>query len=124
MNPERTPAVLLRELSGELRELSEAGEKFGPSRRKLALAQAQYERTMAEKLIELQSEYRESGERLPGEEMRKAICHDRMDEELRDQLLICEAEVDALEKFIRVKTVVVSALQSELSFLRTEFQTA
>lgn len=124
MNPERTPAVLLRELAEELRQLSEAGERFGPSRRKLALAQGAYERTMAEKLIELQSEYRESGERLPGEEMRKAICHDRMEADLRDQLLICEAEVDALEKFIRVKTVVVSALQSELSFLRTEFQTA
>lgn len=124
MNPERTPAALLLELSEEMRLLSEAADDFGRARRKLAVAQVQYERAMTEKLIELQAEYRNSGERLPGEEMRKAICHDRLDPELREQLLIAEAEVEALDKFIRVKTAVVSALQSELSFMRTEYQVA
>lgn len=124
MEPERTPAVLLRELAEEMRELSEAADQYGRARRKLALSQGNYERAMTEQLIALQAEYRNAGERLPGEEMRKAICHDRIDAELRDYLLISEAEVEALDKFIRVKTAMVSALQSELSFLRTEFQIA
>jgi NTP pyrophosphatase (non-canonical NTP hydrolase) len=124
MDPERTPATLLRELAEEMRELSEAADSYGRARRKLAQSQVNYERAMTEQLIALQSEYRTAGERLPGEEMRKAICHDRIEDELRDFLLISEAEVEALDKFIRVKTAVVSALQSELSFLRTEYQIA
>lgn len=124
MIEDRTPASLLRELSEEMRELSEAAEAFGQARRTLARCQTVYERRMTEKLIELQAEYRESGERLPGEEMRRAICHSRLTDDERTQLLISEAEVEALDKFIRVKTTVVSALQSELSFMRTEFATA
>ena len=124
MNPERTPARLLDELATEMRELSEAAESFSQARRTLARCQYTYERQMAEQLINLQDEYREAGERLPGEEMRRAICHSRMSDDERSNLLMSEAEVDALEKIIRVKTSVVSALQSELSFLRTEFAQA
>ena len=121
MIEERTPASLLRELGEEMRELSEAAEAFGQARRTLARCETIYERRMTEKLIELQSEYRESGERLPGEEMRKAICHSRLTDDERANLLIAEAEVAAL---IRVKTTVISGIQSELSFMRTEFATA
>ena len=124
MIEERTPASLLRELGEEMRELSEAAEAFGQARRTLARCETIYERRMTEKLIELQSEYRESGERLPGEEMRKAICHSRLTDDERATLLIAEAEVAALDKFIRVKTTVISGIQSELSFMRTEFATA
>jgi hypothetical protein len=124
MNPDRVPAVLLAELAKEVTELSEASEGFGRARRTLARCQYVYEQAMAEKLIALRDETRESGERLPGEEMRRAICHSQMSDDERSNLLMSEAEVDALEKFIRVKTAVVSALQSELSFLRTEFAQA
>jgi hypothetical protein len=124
MIEDRTPASLLRELAEEMRELSEAAESFGQARRALARAKTLYEQRMTEKLIELQEEYRESGERLPGEEMRRAICHSRLDEDERANLLIGEAEVEALDKYIRVKTAVVSAIQSELSFMRTEFAAA
>lgn len=124
MIEDRTPASLLRELSEEMRELSDAAEAFGRARRSLARCETIYERRMTEKLIELQAEYRESGERLPGEEMRKAICHSRLTDDERSNLLIAEAEVAALDKFIRVKTTVISGIQSELSFMRTEFATA
>ena len=124
MTADRTPAMLLQELGTEMRELTEAGESFSRARRVLARCQYTYEQGMSVQLITLRDEYQSAGERLPGEEMRKAICHSKMSDDERSNLLMSEAEVDALEKIIRVRTCVVSALQSELSFLRTEFSTA
>ena len=124
MNGDRTPAMLLSELGTEMRELQDSADSFSKARRILARCQYKYEQKMAERLIEIKDEYANSGERLPGEEMRRAICHSRMSDDERSNLLMSEAEVDALEKMIRVRTAVVSALQSELSFLRTEFSTS
>lgn len=114
----RAPAVVLEELGAAMRQMTERADAYAIARRSLAKCKADYEKAMSSQLVALRDEYRESGERLPSEEMRRAICHRRIGDEY-PILLAAEAEADAVERLTRIDQAYVSALQSELRYLQT-----
>lgn len=114
---DRPPSLVLAELGRAMADMSERGKEYAVARRSLARAKADYEKAMSAELVKLRDEYRTSGERLPSEEMRKAICHQRISQEY-PILLAAEAESDAVERLLRVDQALVSGLQSELRYLQ------
>lgn len=117
MPADRPPALVLTELGRAMREMVERGQSYAAARRTLATAKGEYEQAMSKELVRLRDEYRTSGERLPSEEMRRAICHQRIGDEY-PLLLAAEAECDAMERLLRVDQTHCSGLQSELRFLQ------
>jgi hypothetical protein len=109
--------MVLTELGRAMREMVERGQAYAAARRTLATAKAEYERAMSRELVKLRDSYRQSGERLPSEEMRRAICHQEITDEY-PLLLAAEAECDAMERLLRVDQTRCSGLQSELRFLQ------
>lgn len=117
MPADRPPAMVLAELGRAMREMVERGQAYAMARRTLATAKGEYERAMSRELVKLRDSYRQSGERLPSEEMRRAICHQQIGDEY-PLLLAAEAECDAMERLLRVDQTHCSGLQSELRFLQ------
>ena len=114
---DRPPASVVKELYTAEREMVERGQAYARARRTLARCKGEYELAMSKQLVGLRDEYRTSGDRLPSEEMRRAICHQKIGDEY-PMLLAAEAETDALDRLLRVDQAVVSGLQSELRFLQ------
>lgn len=114
---DRPPASVVKELYTAEREMVERGQQYARARRTLAMCKGEYEKAMSRQLVGLRDEYRTSGDRLPSEEMRRAICHQKIGDEY-PMLLAAEAETDALDRLLRVDQAVVSGLQSELRFLQ------
>lgn len=114
----RPPAVVLDELNVAMGEMVNRGKAYAAARRTLAIARADYDRAMTKELTTLRHEYREAGERLPSEEMRRAICHSRIGDEY-EVLLAAEAENETMERLLRADQSRISGIQTELKYLQT-----
>lgn len=118
MQADRPPAIVLAELGRAMRVMTERAEEYAQARRAVATFKGEYDQAMSTELVKLRDEYRSSGERLPSEEMRRAICHQRVGDQYR-LMLAAEAEHEALARLVRSDSDLVSGLQSELRFLQT-----
>lgn len=119
----RSPQTVLDEIREETSELLDCGKEHTDVRRKLAETKAQWERLNALALMEIQVEA--AGARMPAEDIRNAIALTKIERDhpgLRGRLLALTAEADALDRIIKVRTSRVNALQSELAWLRMEYE--
>lgn len=120
-NPD--PNALLQEIESLKGELNSLGSEFGVARRNAAAMEQEYERSVAVIYIKLlDPKQRESMglEKLPAEDMRKAIAHSQMDQNTWSAYLMSRADMDALDKMIKVKTAILNGVQTELAHLRSE----
>jgi hypothetical protein len=101
------------------------GQEYSEARHQLAADELNYQRELGRVYVSLlDPEFRakQGLEKLPAEDMRKAIAHELMGETIWAAFLKSSADVEALDKLIRVEQSNLTGLQSELSQLRVEYQ--
>lgn len=114
------PARLIGAIDADCRALDAAGKELGAKLKQLAQAELAYGDAYEAELAVLVEEHHKAGERLPGEDVRRALIHARIDRALYRQQHQLRREVEALEKWGRMKEKTLSGRQSELSFLKAE----
>lgn len=124
-NPD--PNALLQEIESLKDELNLLGNEFASARRNAAAMEQEYEKEVAKIYITLLSPKgrEEFGlDKLPAEDMRKAIAHSKMDENTWSAYLMSRADMEAADKMIKVKTAILTGIQTQLAHLRTEMSHA
>ena len=116
---DRPPAVVLGQMSEVMRELSRDAGEYSRALTENAAHKAAYEREKAKALTVLVHDYKSSGERVPGEDVRSALVAGELDE-WYSPLLESTARVTALKASLDVKKALLMGLQSELRVLRDE----
>ena len=100
--------------------LGKVAAEVGKVTDELAAAEIAYEDAFEGELEVVREEYEASEKRLPGEDVRRALIHSRIDRELYRAVKRLGGRQAALEKFGRLKSNELNGLQSELSMLRNE----
>jgi len=118
---DRIPGDVLGDIDRICTELEAAGDRYSEEREKLARHEMLYEQAVAVELLKIYEASKDSGERLPAEDLRKAMAHTKIKGETWASYLTAKARVDALDKWIKTRQSILSALQSELSQLRVEW---
>ena len=114
------PASVMASIDADARALDVAGRELGAAIKVLQGRELAYEEVHQKTLLAIYHEHKESGERLPAEELRRALAHQRMDRHIYAHFLEAKAQVNALQAYIGTLKASVSARQSLLSALRTE----
>lgn len=124
MSATPNPNALLQEIESLKEELSSLGSDYAQARRQKAAMEQAYEKEMAKvymTLLDPQAREVLGLEKLPAEDMRKAIAHSQMDENTWSAYLMAEADMEICDKQIKVKTAILTGIQTELAHLRVEF---
>jgi hypothetical protein len=124
-NPD--PQGLLQEIEKLKHILGELGSDYSNARHQQAAMEQAYEKEIAKIYISLldPKEREKMGlEKLPAEDMRKAIAHSKMDENTWSAYLMTEADVDSLAKKIKITESVLTGCQAQLNQLRVEMSHA
>jgi hypothetical protein len=100
--------------------LGKVAAELGSVTDRLADAEILYEDAFEAELEVVREEYEADEKRLPGEDVRRALIHKRIDRELYRDVKRLTGRQQALEKFGRLKSNELNGLQSELSMLRAE----
>ncbi len=114
------PATLIHQIDADCSALDAVGKELGAKIKALGAAEIAYEDAYEDELAVLVEEYANGDQRLPGEDVRRALIHARIDRELYRVKRRLAREVQALEKYGRAKEKTLSGRQSELSFLKAE----
>lgn len=120
-----SPGQIIDAIDKARNNLLRFGQDYSEARHQLAADELNYQKQLGRVYISLlDPEFRkEQGlEKLPAEDMRKAIAHDLMGEATWAAYLKSVADVEALDKLIRVEQSNLTGLQSELQQLRVEYQ--
>jgi len=126
-NATPNPNILLQEIESLKDELNSLGSEYASARRDAAAMEQAYEKEVAKiyiTLLDPQGREKMGLEKLPAEDMRKAIAHSKMDENTWSAYLMSKADVEAVDKVIKVKTAILTGIQTELAHLRVEYSHA
>jgi hypothetical protein len=124
-NPD--PQALLLEIESLKGELNSLGDEFRQARQQKAVTEQAYEKSVAQiymKLLDPAQRSKMGLEKLPAEDMRKAIAHSEMDENKWSAYLMSEADVESIGKLLKVKEAVLTGCQAQLNQLRVEMSHA
>lgn len=113
------PITLMGQIDVDCAELDQIGKDLDTVLEALELAEASYEETFEAELAVLAEEHETKG-RLPGEEVRRAIIHKRIDRGLYREVKRLSSLAKRLEARGRRIEKTLSGRQSELSFLKSE----
>jgi hypothetical protein len=105
-------------------EIDTTGKQLAKAIKDASEMRVDYVRAFEGELIKIRDEHKESGERLPAEEMRAALAHQRLDRFIYAKHLTAEAHVDALKAYLRALEASTSARQSLLATMREEVRLA
>lgn len=121
------PNALLQEIENLKYILGSLGSEYDEARHSQAAMEQAYEKEVAKIYIQLldPTSRAEMGlEKLPAEDMRKAIAHSRMDENTWSAYLMTEADVDSIAKKIKITEAILTGCQAQLNQLRMEMSHA
>lgn len=119
-----TPEQVRKGMEEDRAELVRLGVEYSKERKNLAKKEYEFEKVMAGSLVTYEVNYRQlnpNEKRLPAEDMRKAHALGLIGKAWPDYL-DAKANVDSLEKLIRVTGNHLSSLQSELNHLTEELR--
>ncbi len=83
-----------------------------------------YQGAMEAALIEIRDEFAAKGERLPAEDLRTALAHQRIERKVYADYLTAQAQVEAMKARTRAISDAMSGRQSLLAALRDELKAA
>jgi hypothetical protein len=124
-NPD--PNALLQEIESLKESLNSLGDEFRQARAAKAVMEQNYEKAIAKvymQLLDPTSRAQMGLEKLPAEDMRKAIAHSKIDESTWSAYLMAEADVESIGKLLKVKEAVLTGCQAQLNQLRVEMSHA
>lgn len=116
---DRTPYMVLDDMARCMAEMDRDRAEYRDALTRQASAKLAYEREMARQIVGIVNDHRSRGDRLPAEDVRKALALDSVDAQYA-ALLSSEADVEGLKRSIAVRQSVLSGLQSELAQMRLE----
>lgn len=118
---DKSPDQLMDEVEASRLCLNDLGRNYATERRTLAKAQLAYEKAMGHQYLSMIHDAQSKGTRVPAEDMRKAIAHSKINQELYEKYLLALADVEGTDRIIRCEQSNLSGLQTELSQLRVEY---
>lgn len=127
MSKEPNPQQLLEEIEECKDKLRTLNTDYTDARRVRAVTLQAYEKEVSKIYTSfLSPEWRkEHGlEKMPAEDMRKAMAHALIDETVWSGYLSAEADLDALDRNIKIEQTILTGIQSELQQLRVELANA
>lgn len=95
-------------------ELEKVTDQLAEAIRNAALAEAAYESAFEKALLGVYHRAKDSGERMPAEDVRKAIAHDEVEDGIYAAHLMAKANLAALDKRFKGLSATVNARQSLL----------
>lgn len=120
----RNPAIVMQEMATLTNQMVQQRDQYYVTRYEQAQAEIAYDQAMTEQNVLLYHQCKESGDRLPAEDMRKALAHKAIDPAVYAAHLSKKAKAEAMDKAIKINQSILSALQSELSQMRVELSHA
>lgn len=116
------PGQILAAIDADARALDTASKQLAKLIPEMGAAQIQYEDAYAHAINRLIDAYRDAGERLPGEDVRRSLVFANEPDVMSAYREKCrlEREVEAWQQWGRLKLGALNGRQSELSFLRAE----
>ena len=118
------PAQVMEQIDKGAKALDGGGKELGKAITEAAKTELAYKESLEKALLEVRDGYRESGERMPAEDLRLAEAHQKVNGATYAKYLTSKARVDALRAWLRALEAQVSARQSLLRALTEEARAA
>lgn len=119
-----SPYELMSAIEADARGLDAGGRQLAKAIKQLGDLERDYEKAVQDALITLYHDAKERGDRLPAEDIRKALSHRQVPAPVYGAFLAKKAEVDALKAWTRTVESSLSARQSLLNALKAELRAA
>jgi hypothetical protein len=119
-----SPYELMAQIDRDARALDQGGRQLAKAIQDLAKVEVNYQREYEKELISIYHGAKETGDRMPAEDIRRALAHRKIDHAVYGAFLTKTAEVEALKSWTRTVAGALSARQSLLAALRAELQAA
>ena len=117
-----SPHELMAQIEADARSLDAGGRQLAKAIQQAVQVSRDYERAMQSELITIYDAAKRSGERMPAEDVRRAMAHKAVDHNVYAQFLIKQAEIEALKAWTRTTMAALSAKQSLLAAMRDELR--
>lgn len=119
-----SPHELMSAIDAAARSLDAGGRRLAQAIQKLSTHEQNYEKARQDALITIYHDAKESGQRMPAEDVRQALAHRQVPNEVYGAFLAAKAEVDALKAWCRVTEASLSARQTLLNVMKAELRAA
>jgi hypothetical protein len=116
-----SPIVVMEAINHDCRLLDRLGRELADAIRDQATVERDYELAIERVKLELFDEYKSRKERLPAEDMRRALAHQRVNPDLYGRFLMARANANALKAHARTVEAALSGRQTLLGVLRAEY---
>lgn len=114
------PGALMGEIHALAVALDKGQRELSAAIRELGEVEAEYERAFNRELLVIRDDAVRRGERVPAEDLRRAMAHSAIAPELYARYLRARAAVDAGRAWLRATEAGLSARQSLLSAFKAE----
>lgn len=118
------PAQVMAAINTDAANLDTASKELFRAIEERGEAQAAYDHALNAELIRIRDEAHRLGERLPAEDLRKAIAHGKIDRSVYADFLTATAKVEAMKARTRAISDAMSGRQSLLAAMRDEARAA
>jgi hypothetical protein len=81
------PVTLMTEITADVKALDATGRELGKAIKVLAESELKYEQALQSQLVTQLHDAKETGQRLPGEQLRSAIAHQQIDSKVYAEYL-------------------------------------
>ena len=119
-----SPGAVIAAIDEDARNLDTASKELYKAITKKADAERAYEQALRTQLITIFDESKSAGERMPAEDVRKALAHRKIDNKLWADYIVAVAKVEAMTARTRAITAAMNGRQSLLAALRDELRAA
>lgn len=114
------PGALMNAVEDGASRLEAASDALYAAVKEAGEAERAYEQAFEQELLRIYHDSRRNGERMPAEDVRKALAHENVDDGVYAAHLMAKAELAAQEKLFRGIEKAVSARQSVLRALGSQ----
>jgi hypothetical protein len=108
------PPQILAEVEAGAAEIEKLTDQLAEAIRADAEAEIAYDEQFEKALLGIYHRAKDSGERMPAEDVRKAVAHDEVDDGIYGAHLMARANLNALDKKLKGCLAATSARQSLL----------
>jgi hypothetical protein len=109
-------------IEADAHSLDSGGRELATAIKRAVDVTQRYEIAFESELIKIYDTAKRSGERMPAEDVRKAMAHASVDHSVYARFLTSQAEIEALKAWTKTTAAALSARQTLLNVLRDELR--
>ena len=122
--PLPAPGAVIAQIDADAQALDTASKSLYRAIKNKAEAEQEYEKELRTQLITIFNDAKANGERMPAEDLRKALAHKQIPHKVYADYIVAVAEVEAMTARTRAITAAMNGRQSLLAALRDELRAA